>query len=115
MKPLRSRVSLELPQSGGRPTDGDPVGGDLANVKPRSGRQMLLQLSTRSKGFVLDWIALTRFSLNCEMHCSISGALHPLTTQDQDLVGESERSILSAVSVTFNPTRKATRTAYTAT
>lgn len=54
MKPFRSRVSLELPQSGGRPTDGDPVGGDLANVKPRNGRQILLQLSIRSKSLLLN-------------------------------------------------------------
>ena len=49
VKPLRSRSRLELTQSGGRPTDGDSVGGNLANILSRSGRQMLLQVSTRSQ------------------------------------------------------------------
>lgn len=115
MKPLRSRIPLELTESGGRATDGHSVGGDLANIKPGSGRQMLLQLSISSKGFLLDRFVLTSFSVNCEMHCSISGALAPLTIHDQASVGESERSMLSAVSVAFNPTRKATRTVCTAT
>ena len=115
VKPLTGRIPLELTESGGRATDGDSVGGDLANIKPGSGRQMLLQLSIRSKGLLLEKVVLTSFSLNCEMHCSISGALAPLTTQDQASVGASERSILSAVSVAFNPTREATRTVYTAT
>ena len=69
----------------------------------------------RLKGLLLDRILLTSFSLKCKMHCSISGALDPFATQAQGSVGESEGSILSAVSVAYNPTRKATRTAYTAT
>lgn len=52
VKSLRSRVPLELTQSGGRPTDGDSMGGNLANVQSRSGRQMLLQVSIRSQNLV---------------------------------------------------------------
>ena len=54
VKPLRSRIPLELTESRGGATEGDSVGGDLANIEPGSGRQMLLQLSIRSKGLLLD-------------------------------------------------------------
>ena len=49
VKPLRSRIPLELTQSGGRPTDGDSVGGNLADIQSRSGREMLLQVSIESQ------------------------------------------------------------------
>lgn len=47
VEPLRRRIALEMTENGGRPTDRDSVGGNLANVKPGSGRQILLLLSIR--------------------------------------------------------------------
>ena len=49
VKPLKIWIASELTQTRGRPTDRDSVGGNLANIQSRSGRQMLLQVSIRSQ------------------------------------------------------------------